>query len=55
MTKTATLSLVSWLLLMGSASVLADGKFYWPESIPPEIPYQRALLFFDGDRGTLMV
>jgi len=51
----ATLFLILLLLLMGSAPVLADGKFYWPESIPPGIPYQRALLWFDGRQETLMV
>jgi hypothetical protein len=53
--KKAKLCLVLLMLLMGSTPALADGGFYWSESIPPEIPYQRALLFFDGDRETLIV
>jgi hypothetical protein len=53
--KKTTLFLILLVLFAGSASVLADGKFYWPESIPPKIPYQRALLWFDGKQETLMV
>ncbi len=42
-------------ILLGSVPVLADGAFYWTESIPPEIPYQRALLMFNGSQETLVV
>jgi len=42
-------------ILLGSVPVLADGAFYWTESIPPEIPYQRALLLFNGSQETLVV
>ena len=49
------LLLVLSALLAGSIPVLADGGFYWTESIPPEIPYQRALLIFDGSYETLIV
>jgi hypothetical protein len=35
--------------------VLADGKFYTYEEIPPEIPYQRALLAFAGGLETLIL
>lgn len=54
--KRANLLLVLLPLLVAVTPVLADGKFYGDEeSIPPEIPYQRALLFFDGARETLLV
>ena len=53
--KKLVLLLVLAALLAGSVPVLADGVFYWSESIPPEIPYQRALLVFDGGYETLIV
>ena len=53
--KKLVLLLVLAALLAGSVPVLADGVFYWTESIPPEIPYQRALLIFDGSYETLIV
>lgn len=53
--KKTTLFLMLLVVLTVSAPVLADGKFYWSESIPAEIPYQRALLWFDGHQETLMV
>jgi hypothetical protein len=53
--KRAVLFLVLVFLFVGSVPVLADGMFYWPESIPPEIPYQRALLLFEGGYETLIV
>jgi len=53
--KKAVLLLVLAAMLSGSVPVLADGMFYWTEPIPPEIPYQRALLMFDGGYETLIV
>jgi hypothetical protein len=53
--KNATLFLALLLLLVGGAPVLADGMFYWTEEIPPEVPYQRALLVFDGKQETLIL
>jgi hypothetical protein len=53
--KKATLFLVLSLVLMTSLPVLADGMVYWSESVPPEIPYQRALLLFDGQQETLIL
>ncbi len=54
MKRTAVfLSLLLSLAVAGP--VLADGKFYWSESIPPSIPNQRALLWFDGARETLLL
>ncbi|MGD8625345.1 MAG: DUF2330 domain-containing protein [Anaerolineae bacterium] len=43
------------LVLTTGVPVLADGMFYWSEEIPPEIPYQRAILLFDGERETLIL
>jgi hypothetical protein len=53
--RKTTLFLVLAVLLLGSVPALADGKFYWPEPIPPRIPYQRALLLYDGARETLIL
>lgn len=53
--KKVVLLLVLAVMIVGSVPVLADGMFYWTESIPPEIPYQRALLMFDGGYETLIV
>jgi hypothetical protein len=52
--KTAVFLLLLVLLFSG-APALADGVFYWTESMPPEIPYQRAMPWFDGGQETLMV
>jgi hypothetical protein len=53
--KRKSLLLILAILLTSSVPALADGKFYGPESVPPEIPYQRALLMFDGDQETLIL
>lgn len=35
---------------------LADGKFYTvPEKVPPDLPYQRALIAYDGGRELLIL
>ncbi|MCP4377046.1 MAG: DUF2330 domain-containing protein [bacterium] len=34
---------------------LADGKMFWREEIPPEIPYQRALILFRDGTETLVL
>lgn len=33
----------------------ADGKFYYSEKVPTDIPYQRAILFFNDNVETLIV
>jgi hypothetical protein len=53
--KRKSLPLVLAILLLGSVPALADGKFYWPETVPPEVPYQRALLLVDGEQETLVL
>ena len=53
--KRVMLLLVLIVVLMTSVPTLADGKIYWAEEVPLEIPYQRALLLFDGERETLIV
>jgi hypothetical protein len=39
---------------MLAAQAMADGKFY-SDRIPPGIPYQRAILIFDGKKETLTI
>jgi len=34
---------------------MADGKFYTAEKIPPDIPYQRAVVWFSGEREILLL
>ena len=50
--------LFKWMLLSSlmclTAPLWADGKFF-AEKVPPGIPYQRAILFFDGNQETLLL
>ena len=48
MKKLVVFVLVLLIVAGMSSSLLADGKFYWQEEIPPDIPYQRALLMYDA-------
>lgn len=44
------------LIVAATAGQLrADGKMFWPEEVPPEIPYQRALIFFGDNTETLVL
>lgn len=42
-------------LLLGIGECLADGKFFSPGPIPLNVPFQRAAIFFDGEREILVV
>lgn len=42
-------------LLLGIGECLADGRFFSPGSIPLNVPFQRAAIFFDGEREILVV
>ncbi|MEW6356211.1 MAG: DUF2330 domain-containing protein [Planctomycetota bacterium] len=49
------MAILAAVLLCGGI-VFADGKFYRHyERIPPNVPYQRALLLFDGQTETLLL
>lgn len=39
---------IALCLLVMAVHALADGKMFWPEKIPPTIPYQRALILFSN-------
>lgn len=43
------------LLLTLGGHALADGKAYWPEKIPPRIPYQRAIILSHEGMETLIL
>jgi hypothetical protein len=51
------LAALFWLALLVPASpVLADGKYYAREAkVGPGIPYQRAMIAFNGEREILVV
>jgi len=53
--KSTKTLLILAILLTYSIPALANGGFYWHESIPLDIPYQRALLMFTGDQETLIL
>ena len=44
-----------FLLLLFCGQSFADGKFYARGTPPPGVPYQRALVVFDGEREVLLV
>ncbi|OGV53512.1 MAG: hypothetical protein A2017_15900 [Lentisphaerae bacterium GWF2_44_16] len=43
------------LMLCAAVQLTADGKMYWRESVPPKIPYQRALIIFKDGTETLVI
>jgi hypothetical protein len=49
------LAFVSLFVLVSAHSAWGDGKIYGRDLIPPGIPYQRALLVFDGTHETLLL
>ena len=50
-----TIITATLLLAITTVQALADGKMFWRESIPPEIPYQRALILFRDGTETLVL
>jgi len=49
------LAIVILVFSVSVGSVMADGKVYIRDKIPSAIPYQRAVLFFDAGRETLLL
>lgn len=43
------------VLLIWAGGCFADGKFFSPGNVPPDVPFQRALIAFDGEREILVV
>lgn len=53
--KMKALWLLVSLVLLARCQALADGKLYGRDRVPPEIPYQRAIIFFSENRETLLI
>ena len=43
------------VLMVTSGVAYGDGKFYYVEKIPVDVPYQRALLIFEDGKETLIL
>lgn len=46
---------LGWAVFAAAGSARADGKFFVAEKVPPDLPYQRAILVFHGGTETLIV
>lgn len=42
-------------LLAFASAAYGNGKMYWREEVPPEVPYQRALIMFNDGTQTLLL
>ena len=50
-----TAAVAATLVALFASAAFADGKFYWREQVSPDVPYQRALLMFDGEHEALVL
>ncbi len=46
---------IFWLFALFAHLAQADGKFYYGDQVPRDVPYQRAILFHDGETETLLI
>ncbi|MCL4691757.1 MAG: DUF2330 domain-containing protein [Candidatus Hydrogenedentes bacterium] len=54
--NTSAKTVIYALWLCGfTAAAMADGKMFWSEDVPPDIPYQRAILHFRDGVETLIL
>ena len=49
------MALVAFVILTLPSIAYADGKFFSAEKVPPDLPYQRALIAHDGGRELLIL
>lgn len=55
MLRLRTTLIAVFLLVSGGVSSSANGKFFWPDTIPPGVPYQRAILWYGDGLETLLL